>query len=110
MIERRQSKRADFDVLVNNSVLTTAPIKNVSEQGICITTTTAFSKGDIVVLDFSLPNNITIKAYGKVKWHQETADGVILNGLEFWHIEQECRDKIANFVKQWTTDASFAQT
>ena len=71
MTERRQNKRADFDVLINKSLITRAPIKNVSEKGICVTTTTAFSKGDIVVLDFSLPNNAEINAYGKVKWHKK---------------------------------------
>ena len=104
MIERRQYKRADLDVLVNNSLLTRAPICNVSENGICITTNTTFTKGDLLVLHFTLPCNTEIKAYGKVKWHEKDDNGECTNGLEFWHIEQEYRDKLAGFVKKWTTE------
>ncbi|MBN2444263.1 MAG: PilZ domain-containing protein [Spirochaetales bacterium] len=100
MTERRQTDRTEFDVLVNKSLVSKAPIKNISEKGICITTTTALSIGDIVVLDFSLPNNNEIKAYGKIKWSKEASEGIFINGLEFWHLEQDCQDKIINFVKE----------
>ena len=102
MMERRQCKRAELDVMVNNSILTRASVSNVSENGICINTHNNFSKGNILVLDFTLPDNTEIKAYGKVKWHQENPDGTFLNGLEFWHLEQEFRDKLSGFVKIWS--------
>ena len=44
----------------------------------------------------------TLKAYGKVKWYQENPDGTFLNGLEFWHLEQEFREKLSGFVKIWS--------
>jgi hypothetical protein len=97
-----QYKRGDLDVLVNNSLHTRAPISDVSEHGICITANTAFSKGDLLVLHFTLPCKTEIKAYGKVKWHQKDDNGECINGLEFWHIEEEYRDKLASFVRNKT--------
>ena len=107
MMERRQYKRADLDILVNNSLVARTPVSNVSENGICITTDNAFSKGDILVLDFTLPDNTEIKAYGKVKWHQKNANGIFLNGLEFWHLEEEYRDKLSGFIRKWAKEKDF---
>ncbi|MBN2532867.1 MAG: PilZ domain-containing protein [Spirochaetales bacterium] len=102
MTDRRQYKRADIDVLVNNSLVTRAPISNVSENGICIAANTVFTRGDILFLHFTLPCNTEIKAYGKVKWHQQDDNGECINGLEFWHIEDEYREQLIRFVKSWT--------
>ena len=104
MTERRHNNRAEFNVLVNNTLLAKVPVGNVSEEGICFTTDKAFAKGDFLVLDFTLPGNIEIKAYGKVKWQQQEAEGVFLNGLEFWHIEDEYKEKLAAFVKKITSE------
>jgi Tfp pilus assembly protein PilZ len=102
MMEQREFTRAVLNVTVNKSLLTSAPVSNVSESGMCINTDKFFSTGDMLVLDFTLPGNIEIKAFGKVRWHKQEPDGVHVNGLEFWHLEEEDRLKLRDFVKEWS--------
>ena len=86
--------------MVNNSILSTVPIHDISESGIRINSAEEFVPGTFVALTFSLPDagRSTITAYGKVIWSKEEKSPRYATGLEFWHIDEENRTKLKSFV------------
>ncbi|MBN2533968.1 MAG: PilZ domain-containing protein [Spirochaetales bacterium] len=56
--------------------------------------------GSFIKLEFSLEENMKIKAIGKVKWTSKVEINRYENGLEFWHIEKKDRERIRKYIEK----------
>ncbi|MBN1698754.1 MAG: PilZ domain-containing protein [Spirochaetales bacterium] len=100
MNERRVSPRAELTVIVNQSINARAPIKNISDNGICLLAETEFNRGDILSIVFNLPVRKEIRAYTKVIWSRKVESSLYENGLQFWYIDEEDRQFISHLVHE----------
>lgn len=87
--ERRKYKRIDLVTEVKYAVLKptlsqSGLIKNISEKGLCLLLDEKLNVGDILWLEFSLPEEKPeyIKALAEVRWQKEEKDK-FLTGVKF---------------------------
>ena len=98
MDERRKFDRVILNVLIGYRKEAEAALKNISESGICITTSVALVPGRFIKLLITLPDGTEMKVKGKVAWSIRTDDSYFENGIDFLPVGTYYRSLLAHFL------------
>ena len=94
----RKFPRISLDVLVNYETNAIAHTKDMSEGGVCLITDKKMTVGKMLSLGFYLPNNVEIKAIGKVCWCRPASENLMESGVEFWDIGFDQKEAIRKIL------------
>jgi hypothetical protein len=98
--DQRAAPRLPLDVEVNFMERGMARSKDVSEGGICVIAEDEIPQGKIYNLSFVIPSTgERFTAFAKVVWNRKAGDHLYENGLEFWHMDDEAKDILHDYLK-----------
>ncbi len=106
MAERRnpgEERRAGPRLLLGVSVdfiSSEAEAKNVSDSGMCITSSEKYASGQIADIMFFLPSHQAIKATGRIVWTRKIGPDLYDYGVEFIDLEKKYVDFLQAYVSQ----------
>jgi len=93
-----RAPRLPLDVEVNCGATGSAYSKNISTTGMAIISDYPMEMGKYIQLKFFLPGDQTpISAYGKVARSKLISDNFYENGLSFWEIDDQDKEKLIAF-------------
>ena len=98
MENRRQFQRVNLEILVIYGKKAPAKTLNMSEDGICLLVEKPLEIKSFLTLTFPLPNNIEIKAIGKVVWNREIEPDPLIHGIEFWKIDESDKNALKQYI------------
>jgi Tfp pilus assembly protein PilZ len=87
--DRRNNPRIEIDLYVNYSVPIKTGVKNYNTEGLCLITQQRFTKGNIILLIFTLHDNKKLCVYGKVIWSKTKKEGLFETGIRFWEMNKQ---------------------
>ncbi|MBN2440017.1 MAG: PilZ domain-containing protein [Spirochaetales bacterium] len=96
--ERRKSIRVDLDVIINYDMGSSAKTKNICEQGMCIIIDKNYMQGKYLKIILKLSGLSKILIIGNVAWSRHVESGNYEIGIEFWHIEEQDRKTIRDYI------------
>jgi hypothetical protein len=99
MEERRNSPRVELDLNlnVNFAINANAPLKNLSESGICIKSNRGFDSYFLIAIELLFPGVPVIETFGKVVWSRLNPDGSFDTGVEFRYVAEDDRARLLKF-------------
>lgn len=98
--DKRKYPRLPLDVQVNYNENAFARSEDFSEGGICLIIGRSLEEGKILTLSFYLPQSEErLEVYGKVCWSKPETKTLHKNGIEFWNIDDDIKQKLKDYFE-----------
>lgn len=99
--DRRNDFRTEIDICINYASPIKSIMKNYNAKGMCIVTKQEFKKDSMILLTLAMPEDENLYVYGKVIWSYEIKSGVFKTGIKFWNIDDDTRNRILVFFRDY---------